>query len=98
MDRSPGRIRAFKKDLPLRVWEDSGLQIPNGQDREAWLGAWHTDREWLNAVHRTRYSNGVIGIFEQFVREQPLASVRSSRLPLPMRRYYCNLRRAAGAW
>jgi arylsulfatase A-like enzyme len=71
----------FKTDLPLRVWEDSDLRIPNGQDRETWLGAWHTDREWLNAVHRTRYSNGLIGIFEQFVREQPLSSVDLSASP-----------------
>jgi hypothetical protein len=64
----------FKADLPLRVWEDPELQVPSGQDRETWLNNWHTDREWLNTVYRTHYSNGVIGIYEQFVREPPLAS------------------------
>lgn len=64
----------FKTDLPLRVWEDPELQVPAGLDRETWLSGWHSDREWLRALYRTHYSNGVIGIYEQFVREQPLAS------------------------
>jgi hypothetical protein len=63
----------FKAGLPLRMWEDSDLQVPSGAGREARLSAWHTDREWLEAAHRTRYSDGVIGVYEQFVREAPLA-------------------------
>lgn len=26
---------------------------------------WHTEREWMEAVHRCKYSNGVIGITEE---------------------------------
>lgn len=63
----------FKTGLPLRVWEDSELRLPDGIERETWLSGWHTDREWLKAVYGMHYSNGVIGIYEQFVREQPLA-------------------------
>ena len=40
-------------------------------DRSAWLNAWHSEREWLNATHRTRYSNAVIGLNEYFRRWEP---------------------------
>jgi len=33
-----------------------------------WLDGWHTDLEWLRAAHRTRYSNAVVGLEEQFGR------------------------------
>ncbi len=36
--------------------------------RLAWLSVWHTDEDWLRAVHRTIYSNAVIGVYEQFAR------------------------------
>jgi len=56
-------IDGWKPDLPLRILEDPALRIPN----PAWLDAAHTDREWLNALHKTKYSNGLIGLTEQFV-------------------------------
>ena len=31
-----------------------------------WLTQWHTDVEWLHALHKTQYSNGLIGLHEQF--------------------------------
>ncbi len=34
-------------------------------DRAAWLSEWHTEVEWLRAVHLTKYSNGIIGLTEQ---------------------------------
>ena len=40
-------------------------------ERAAWLNQWHTEREWFEAIHRTRYSNGVIGLYEYFQRSQP---------------------------
>src|SRR5580704_3388724 len=44
--------------FPLRMWEDPDLGVPI-EDRAAWLCAWHTDLEWLHAVHKTRYADGI---------------------------------------
>ena len=33
-------------------------------DRVEWLSGWHSEEEWLAAVHNTVYSNGVIGVTE----------------------------------
>lgn len=55
----------WRAEFPLRLFEDPGLRLPPGGDRETWLSDWHTDREWLNAIHMCRYSNGVIGIVEE---------------------------------
>jgi hypothetical protein len=64
-----GEIRfemaAWQDGMPLRIWEDPQLQLPVGQDK-TWLKHWHTDIEWLRVLHRTRYSNGLIGLHEQF--------------------------------
>ncbi|HKR59853.1 MAG TPA: hypothetical protein VJS64_08950, partial [Pyrinomonadaceae bacterium] len=30
-----------------------------------WLSQWHTDLEWLHALHMTKYSNGLIGLYEE---------------------------------
>ena len=54
--------------FPLRLWEDQDLAIPSEQ-RAAWLSAWHTELEWLHAVHKTRYSNGILALQEQFLRD-----------------------------
>ncbi len=56
----------WQAGLPLQLFEDSQLAIPNGEERVLWLSKWHSEREWFTAVHKTRYSNGVIGITEQF--------------------------------
>lgn len=56
---------AWQPDLPLRIFEDDKLQVPDGREREAWLSEWHTDIEWLRALHRTDYSNGLIGLYEE---------------------------------
>ncbi len=56
--------------FPLRIWEDPNLPLPAGQ-RTAWLCAWHSEIDWLRAIHKTRYSNGVIALHEQFLRESP---------------------------
>jgi hypothetical protein len=37
-------------------------------DRASWLSEWHTDDEWLHALHRTKYSNGLIGLYEEMAR------------------------------
>ena len=63
-----GRLRFqqvnWQAGLPLHILEDPNLNIPSG-DRTAWLSQWHTDREWLEALHRTEYSNGIIGLHEE---------------------------------
>jgi hypothetical protein len=56
--------------LPLELLEDPNLNIPAADretDRETWLGQWHDERSWLEAVHRTRYSNGIIGLTEEML-------------------------------
>ena len=60
-----GRLQFKRIDwqagLPLQIFEDPNLIIPTS-DRTAWLNEWHTDTEWLNALHKTHYSNGLIGL------------------------------------
>ena len=57
----------WQTDLPLRIYEDANLSLPTS-DRMAWLNQWHTDVEWLEALHRTHYSNGLIGLHEELAR------------------------------
>jgi hypothetical protein len=61
----------WQPGFPLQIVEDPQLKLPaaaQGQSREEWLSRWHTDLEWLEALHRTRYSNGLIGLHEQLAR------------------------------
>lgn len=60
---------SWQAGLPLRIFEDPNLNIPSG-DRSTWLSNWHTDTEWLEALHRTNYSNGIIGLHEQLARHE----------------------------
>lgn len=53
---------AWSAGLPLEIFEDPQLDVPG--DRATWLSQWHDERDWLRAVHRTKYSDGVIGIVE----------------------------------
>ena len=39
-------------------------------ERPAWLNSWHSELEWLHAIHKTRYSNGILALHEQFLRTQ----------------------------
>ncbi|MDX6290055.1 MAG: Type phosphodiesterase / nucleotide pyrophosphatase, partial [Blastocatellia bacterium] len=55
----------WQQGLPLRLLDDPRLDVPLDA-RVAWLNEWHTDLEWLHAVHKTQYSNGLIGLHEQF--------------------------------
>jgi len=63
-----GRInwapQQWRAGLPLHLFEDENLHLPAATERAAWLSAWHTEREWLQAVHMCGYSNGVISIVE----------------------------------
>ena len=55
----------WKAGLPLKMLEDPRLDVGDA-DRSTWLDQWHTDVEWLHALHKTQYSNGLIGLHEQF--------------------------------
>jgi hypothetical protein len=63
----------WRANLPLKLWEDTELQVPEGIERNTWLSNWHTDLEWLRAAHRTQYSNGIVGLGEHFVKHQTSA-------------------------
>jgi hypothetical protein len=58
---------SWQADLPLRIFEDPNLNIPSA-DRTGWLSQWHSDTEWLDALHRTQYSNGLVGLHEELAR------------------------------
>lgn len=67
------KISQWQPDLPLKIFEDSQLQLPaaaHDEGREAWLSRWHTDLEWLEALHKTTYSNGLIGLHEEIARHR----------------------------
>lgn len=55
----------WQPDLPLKILEDARLDT-GSSDRVAWLSDWHSDADWLRALHKTQYSNGLIGLHEQF--------------------------------
>lgn len=57
--------QAWRAGLPLELFEDPHLHLQPTVDRAQWLSGWHTEREWLDAIHETRYSNGVIGVIEE---------------------------------
>ncbi len=58
---------SWQAGLPLQMFEDPKLVVPEN-NRAAWLSEWHTDIEWLEAVHRTHYSNGFVGLHEELAR------------------------------
>lgn len=58
-------LAELEEGFPLRMLEDPRLDVPLN-DRLGWINDWHTDAEWLHAVHKTQYSNGLIGLHEQF--------------------------------
>lgn len=62
-------IVPWRAGLPLHILEDPNLNVP-ATNHEDWLRAWHTDLEWLRALHQTRYSNGLIGLHEQLARHR----------------------------
>ena len=68
---STGRIAVkplnggWRNGLPLALVEDPDLRIPAGAQRLEWLSEWHSEQEWFRAIHKTRYSNGVIGVTEE---------------------------------
>ncbi|HMH45348.1 MAG TPA: hypothetical protein VK557_17810, partial [Pyrinomonadaceae bacterium] len=74
----------WRDGLPFSIWEDARLRITD--DREPWLSAWHNEREWFTAIHRTDYSNSVVGIHEQFSRHRTPAMSPDQAGPDPQER------------
>jgi hypothetical protein len=70
----------LRPGLPLQILEDPNLNT-GGVDAKTWLEGWHSDVEWLRALHRTRYSNGVIGVNEQVARHDNHWMEQSDRAP-----------------
>jgi len=68
----------WRAGLPLSYFEDSQMNIP-ADKREEWLNEWHTEAQWLRAVHRTQYSNAIIGLHEQFARHAIGATIASGQ-------------------
>lgn len=56
--------QSWHAGLPMHLLEDPELTVPPDGDRAAWLSGPHTEHEWLQAIHRCKYSNGIIGIVE----------------------------------
>jgi hypothetical protein len=52
--------------FPLEMFEDAQIEAPD-PDRTRWLSEWHDEHAWLAAVHRSKYSNGIIGLTEQLL-------------------------------
>jgi hypothetical protein len=78
--------------LPLRIWEDPEFAVPQ-DERSAWLNSWHPELDWLHAVHKTKYSNGILALHEQFLGgECPAGSAGDSS---PIKRFQERRRRLA---
>lgn len=78
--------------LPLRIWEDPEFAVPQ-DERSAWLNSWHPELDWLHAVHKTKYSNGILALHEQFLGgECPAGSAGDSSL---IKRFQARRRRLA---
>jgi len=58
-------VRDWGPGFPLKFFEDPAVAV---LDRAAWLGQLHSEAEWLQATHKSVYSNAVIGLNEQMIR------------------------------
>jgi len=64
--RATFEMAPIRDGLPLHYFEDAALNVEG--DKKAFFDAWHTEVEWLRAVHKCMYSNGIIGLNEQMDR------------------------------
>lgn len=75
----------WRGGFPLHLFEDPELHLPAGTSLDQWLSAWHSEREWLDATHECRYSNGVIGITEEMSPVEDNVPGRPGMNPLLLR-------------
>lgn len=66
------QVKEWGEGFPLEYFEDKDLAIPVAE-RSRWLSEWHTELEWLGAVHKTMYSNAILGLNEQLDRHPVFA-------------------------
>ncbi len=85
---------AWQTNLPLRIWEDADLHATG--NREEWLNRWHSESDWLRAIHRTRYSNALIGLHEHLALHAPPEVEGTTDEPL-LRRFRLRQRRLTEA-
>ncbi|MBL8191968.1 MAG: alkaline phosphatase family protein, partial [Acidobacteria bacterium] len=94
-----GQIRfrrvEWQSNLPLKLWEDEKLNVVG--DRADWLGRWQTELDWLRAIHRAKYANGLIGLHEQLSQHEPPPSADDSPDGKLLRRFWLRQRRLAEA-
>ncbi len=56
----------------MRIFEDPDLAVPEAE-RSEWLNSWHSELDWRRAAHKTKYSDAMIALHEQF-REDSLGN------------------------
>ncbi len=61
------KIEEWAAGFPLKIFEDPNFAIP-AEQRSEWLSQWHDELDWFRAIHKTKYSNAVIGLNEQLDR------------------------------
>jgi hypothetical protein len=61
------KIMEWGPGFPLKIFEDKNFAIPEAE-RAGWLSQWHPEMDWFRAIHKTFYSNAVIGLNEQLDR------------------------------
>ena len=76
--------------LPLALWEDEAILIEG--DRTHWLTDWHDESVWLSAIHRSRYSNSLIGLTAQLLDFGPSERLRSDLLVFAANHWNFNVR------
>jgi len=61
------KIEQWSDGFPLKIFEDPAFTVPR-ELRTDWLSRWHPEMDWFRAIHKTMYSNAVIGLNEQLDR------------------------------
>ncbi len=61
------KIEEWTAGFPLKIFEDPEFIVPSAE-RADWLNQWHAELDWFRAIHKTKYSNAVIGLNEQLDR------------------------------
>ena len=65
----------WAEGFPLALVEDPSVGMTASE-----LAGWHDERTWFTAIHRSRYSNGLIGLTEQLLDPPGPRSSRRDRL------------------